>query len=110
MSVDGETSRPTDPTPPLSGDWPAQAADAVVNVVATVRDRTVGPLQFIARAIVYGLVIIPVAIMATTLVIIAAIRGLTAAVGEVWISYLILGLVFTLLGLVSWSKRRPATA
>ena len=123
MSVDGEPSRPTDPQPvdprtvspadasrPLTGDWPAQAADVVVDLVATVRDRTVGPAQLVARVVVYGVLIVPLACMALVLVLIGLIRALDIAIpGEVWSAYLVLGALFTLVGLFLWGQRRPKT-
>ncbi len=108
MSVDGDPTRPPAPVPPLSGDWPAQAADAVVNVVSTIRDRSVAPLQTVARGIVYGLIIATLAILATGLVVVGLLRLLDNWL-ETWAVYLILGVVFTALGLFLWSKRRPST-
>jgi hypothetical protein len=108
MSVDGETSRPADSPSPLTGDWPAQAADAVVDLVGTVRDRTLGPIFLVARALVYGIVVAVLGAMATILLVIALIRFLDWLIpGEVWSAYLVLGSVFTLLGMVMWSLRRP---
>ncbi|MFP4511582.1 MAG: hypothetical protein ACLFRV_01400 [Acidimicrobiales bacterium] len=95
----------------LTGDWPAQAADAVVDVVGTVRDRAVEPLLKVARAIVYGLLITVVAITAVVLVVILAIRMLDAYLpGEVWSAYLLLGGVFTLAGFICWSRRTAGAA
>ncbi|MDZ7677612.1 MAG: hypothetical protein U5K29_03565 [Acidimicrobiales bacterium] len=90
----------------LTGDWPAQATDAVVDLVGTVRDRAVEPLLKVARAIVYGLLITVVAITAVVLVVILAIRMLDAYLpGEVWSAYLLLGGVFILAGFICWSRR-----
>lgn len=108
MSVDGETTRPTDPPPPLSGDWPAQAADSVVDLVAALRDRTVAPLQMVARGIVYGVVMVPLAVLALVLVVVGLLRLLDNWL-DTWAVYLLLGVLFTGLGLVIWSKRRPPT-
>ena len=38
----------------IGGDWPAQAADAIVNAVETVRDRTTTPIMKVARGLVFG--------------------------------------------------------
>lgn len=90
----------------LTGDWPAQAADAVVDLVGTVRERAVDPLLKVARAIVYGLLITVVAVTAVVLVVILAIRMLDAYLpGEVWSAYLLLGGVFILAGFICWSRR-----
>jgi drug/metabolite transporter (DMT)-like permease len=115
MSDAGETPRPTEPdvattgaANPLTGDWPAQAADAVVDLVGTVRDRAVEPLLTVVRALVYGIVIVVTATIAVVLVIVALIRGLDLLIpGEVWSAYLVLGAIFTLSGMWFWSRRRP---
>jgi hypothetical protein len=44
-------------------EWPAQAADTIVRVVGSVRDKTTGPAVTAARGAVYGLL---AAILATT--------------------------------------------
>lgn len=106
MSVDGDARRPTDPAPPLSGEWPAQAADAVVSLVDTVRDRTIAPIQTVARGIVYGLVIGTLGLLVSVLVVIGLFRLLDNWL-PTWAVYLILGAVFTGLGLLLWSKRKP---
>lgn len=106
MSVAGESRRPTDPTPALSGEWPAQAADAVVGLVDTVRDRTIAPIHTVARAIVYGLVIGTVAMVALVLVVVGSFRLIDNWLAT-WAAYLVLGLLFTGLGLFLWAKRRP---
>ena len=114
MSVDGSPEQPaasTPTTPPLTGDWPTQATNAVVDLVGTVRDRTVEPLLKLARALVYGLLIMIVATSAAVLVVILAIRVLDVYLpGEVWSAYLVLGTVFTLAGFFCWSRRTPRSA
>lgn len=113
MSVDGPPEQPPEPAPAtasLTGDWPTQAADAVVDLVGTVRDRTVEPLLKLARAVVYGLLILIVALTAAVLLIIVGIRVLDVYLpGEVWSAYLLLGSVFTVAGLVCWSRRKSPT-
>lgn len=121
-STDGSPDHPTAPGPrpgasapppsappasaPLTGDWPAQATDAVVDLVATVRDRAITPLLTVVRAVVYGLVIVITALTAVVLLLIATIRLLDIALpGDVWSAYLLLGALFTVVGLILWSKR-----
>jgi hypothetical protein len=93
-----------------SADWTVQAADTVETVVGAVRDKATVPLRTVARAAVYGIALGVVAAVATALGIAAAVRGLTLAlapaVGEtaghrhrVWVTYAILGGIFTLVGL-----------
>jgi hypothetical protein len=98
----------------VTGDWPAQAADRIVDVVDTVRDKTTGPVQTAARGAVYGLMAAILAVVVFVLVIIFAIRGLDILVDEfipwggIWLPYLILGVVFLLAGTVLFRRRRPS--
>lgn len=95
----------------LPEDWPAQAADTVVRVVGTVRDRTTGPAVTVARAVVYGLLAAIVGVVALVLLVAALIRFVDVWVpGEVWSAHLIVGAVLTLAGLLLWRKRRAPTA
>ena len=96
----------------LEGDWPAKAADAIVNVVGSVRDRTTGPITTIARGIVFGLFAAVLGTAVVVLVIIAAIRLLDEALPSgVWLAYLVLGIVFLVAGALVFRKRnQPAPA
>lgn len=90
-------------------EWPAHAADLVVDVVGTVRDKTTTPVLTIARAIVYGTAIVFLAVTALVLLLIALVRFVDAYLpGEVWSAYLLLGTLLTAGGLVLWATRRPA--
>ncbi|MFN0091013.1 MAG: hypothetical protein ACKVWR_12210 [Acidimicrobiales bacterium] len=93
-------------TAALGGDWPVKATDAVERVVGAVRSKTTGPALLVSRGIVYGLVAAVLGVASLVLLIILAVRVLTIPFGDnVWITYLILGFVFFLIGAVLWSKR-----
>jgi len=95
-------------TPWTATSWPAQAADLVVDVVQTIRDRTTAPLQTIARGIVYGTAIVFLAVTAVVLLIIGLVRFVDNYLpGEVWATYLLLGSVSFVAGLIVWATRRP---
>jgi len=103
-------SRPGNPSLPSSpgsdGDWADQAADTVVRVVDTVREKTTGPVLTAARAIVYGIIGAFAALVALIVLVIALVRMLDVYLpGAVWSAYLVLGIVFAGLGLFVWSKR-----
>jgi len=103
-------TRPTDPssTPSVAndGDWADQAADTVVRVVDTVREKTTGQVLTVARAIVYGIIGAFAAIVALIVLVILLVRMLDVYLpGEVWSAYLLLGVVFAGLGLFMWTKR-----
>lgn len=102
----GATGRPGG-----SADWPAQAADAIVEVVGKVRDATTGPILTAARGVVYGTAIALLGATALVLVLVGAVRFLDTLIpGEVWSAYLVLGLVLTGIGLVLWSRRHAPSA
>jgi len=97
---------------PSRADWPAQAADTIERVVGSVRDKTTGPAITAARWVVYGTFALLVGHAVLVLLAIAAVRLLDvylpdAWVGEdhTWVAHLLVGLVFTLAGMLLWSKR-----
>ena len=88
------------------GDWADQAADTVVRVVDTVREKTTGPVLNAARAFVYGIIGAFAALVALIVLIIALIRILDVYLpGEVWSAYLLLGLAFMIGGWFVWRQR-----
>jgi hypothetical protein len=100
-------AEPSVPSPP-STDWSAQAADTVVDLVDTVRSKTTGPLLTAARAVVYGIVAFVVAVVALVLLSVSLMRVINVYLpGEVWLSYLLVGALFMVIGFVLWAKRRP---
>ncbi len=90
-----------------------KVGETVENIVTQVREKTILPAERAARAI--GLVLLICVVTAGLLVLltIAAIRGLTiltdVVTGEprVWMAYLVLAVVFLLIGSLLWSKRKP---
>ncbi|HET9546264.1 MAG TPA: hypothetical protein VFP09_10870 [Desertimonas sp.] len=92
--------------------WAADIADTIERVVGTVRDRTTKPLVTASRGLVFGLLAAILGVVALTLLIIAASRGLQALLDiwfshtvSVYVSYLIVGGIFCLGGLFVLSKR-----
>lgn len=97
-------------------DWPAQAADTIERVVGSVRDKTTGPAITVARWVVYGTFALLVGAVVGVLLAIAAVRVLdvylpNAWVGEqhTWAAHLIVGLLFSLVGMLAWSRRSAPT-
>jgi len=93
-------------------DWPAQAADTIERVVGSVRDKTTGPAITAVRGLVYGTFALLVGTMVAVLLAVAAVRALdaylpSAIFGDehVWAAHGIVGLLFTLVGALLWSKR-----
>ena len=95
----------------LGGDWPKQATDAIVNLVDSVRDRTTGPATTAVRGVVFGVFAGVLGIVVGVMAIIAAVRLLDEILPSgVWLPYLILGLVFVLVGALVFRKRNQPAA
>ena len=91
-----------------NSEWPSQAADTIERVVGAVRDKTVVPAQRATRAVVYGLLTAFFLVVAVTLLVIGAFRGLVVLTDRVWLAYLICGGILVLGGGFCWSRRlRP---
>jgi Fe2+ transport system protein B len=87
-------------------DWADQVTDLLVDTVDKVRDRTVIPVQKAARGIVYGLVIVVLAIPIVVMLLVALVRLVDYWVpGTVWWVYLLFGLIFSGAGLLTWKGR-----
>ena len=102
-------------TPPAATadqpDWPAQAADAIVEQVGKVRDRTTGPAIKVSGYIVFAAFATLLGTAALILFIIGAVRLLnvylpSSVFGEthMWAAYTILGGVFVIGGLFTSRK------
>ena len=92
-------------------DWTTDAANAIDNAVGIVRERTVDPVQTVARAVdlrpAGRLILIP----AVTLLMIGLFRVLAIVAVEantgVWVAWTLLGGIFLIIGLFCWTKRNP---
>ena len=96
-----------------TGDWAKDTTDRLDHLIATVRAQTTDRLVGIARLLVFGLLAAVMGLMALVLVVAALVRALDELIPEeVWLTYLILGAIFTAVGLFLWSKkeRTPSKA
>jgi hypothetical protein len=92
------------------GDWAAQTADTIERVVGSVRGKTADPVEKIARVVVYGLVAGILGMAALVLVAVLLVRVIDVYIpGEVWPAHVIVGGIFTLVGLLLWRKRSVKT-
>ncbi|HEX9531130.1 MAG TPA: hypothetical protein VF954_08330 [Acidimicrobiales bacterium] len=114
MATPGAPPAPS--TDRTSADWTVDVAERIETVVTTVRDRTVGPLTTVARALVYGLLAGVLGVVLTVLVVIGAVRALDVYVFDrgtrtggphVWAVDAVVGGILTLAGLLAWSRRKP---
>jgi hypothetical protein len=98
---------PAGPRP--TEDWPAKAADQIVNLVDQIRDKTTGPAIRAARAMVFGFLAAMLATAALVLLVVGLVRFVNVYVpGGVWVAHAIVGLLFVGVGLLLWSKRHAA--
>lgn len=99
-------SQTSDSTP----DWPQQATATIVNLVDNVKHKTTEPATKAVRGLVYGIVIVLLGVPAVIMLLVGIVHLLnqisTDVLGlGVWLVYLVLGLIFTLAGLLLWRKR-----
>jgi hypothetical protein len=90
---------------------PARGADLVEALVVLLRDKTVRPLTLATRAVVFGIIVFAAALVTITLLSIALVRLLTVYVfdGRVWLSDLVVGVIFVGLGIAAWSQRTTSS-
>ena len=109
------TTSPASPTAPTAPepDWPAQAADAIVEQVGKVRDRTTGPAIKFSGYVVFGAFATLLGTVALLLFVIGAVRALDvylpdAVFGEThtWAAHTILGALLVLAGLFTSRKMK----
>ena len=103
------------PTPAAADtpDWPAQAADAIVEQVGKVRDRTAGPAIKISGYVVFGAFAVLLGTVAFVLFLIGTFRLLdaylpSAVFGDehTWAAHSILGAILVLGGLLTSRKMK----
>ncbi len=89
-------------------DWAAQATAKVDEVVSIVRDKTVRPVSRVVKFLIFGLLAGAVGTLLGILFSIGVIRVLDTEIfhRRVWASYLIVGGIFSGLGLLLSSKRQ----
>jgi hypothetical protein len=93
-------------------DWPKQTADLLENLTSSIRDKTSKPVILISRALVFGLLAAFAGVVAIVLLLVIATRVLQVLIAlpldhdtSVWISYLVVGGLFCVVGLLLMTKR-----
>jgi hypothetical protein len=94
------------------GDWPAQITGQIVRVVDQVKSKTTRPATLAVRGVVYGLMASMLGIAIACLLFIGLFRmvdRLRNLVVEdaVWLTYLLVGGLFTLIGALLFASRKP---
>ena len=106
------------PANPLTDpNWAADLADTVERVVGTVREKATTPVVHITRGIVYGLLTAFLGIAAVVLLLIGVTRGIQALLNiglsnerSVYISYLLMGGILGVAGMLVLRKRHVPDA
>lgn len=92
----------------LDRDWPAEATDTVVRVVDTVKAATTTRVQTVVKAIVYGLFGVFLGLLVAIWALVALFRlvnNYLPPATSSWSTWLLFGVIFTLIGIVLWIKR-----
>lgn len=98
-------------------DWTDDVADRIERTVANVRERTVEPVQRIARAIVFGTLAIGFAVPAVVISVVLAFRTLVIVWNvlpgpddNAWMAWATLGVLLVAFGMRLFSTRERRTA
>ena len=96
---------------PAQPDWAAQTADTIERAVVGLRSKTTDPIERVVRIVVYGIVAAVLGITVVVLLTIALVRALDIVLPSgVWAADLLLGGIFTIVGLFLWTRRRGRPA
>ncbi|MEO1065119.1 MAG: hypothetical protein AAFZ07_27195 [Actinomycetota bacterium] len=89
-------------------DWAAEATDNVVRVVDVVKAASTTKVQKAVKYIVYGVFALFIAIVAALWLLITLFRfvdNYLPPADSSWSTWLVFGVVFTLVGIIVWVKR-----
>ena len=91
--------------------WSESITDNIVDSITALRRLVMKPLSRLARRVVYGFIAAILALLILLLGIIGLVRLLDAYLPqEVWLVYAILGGIFTIGGILIWSRRPKGAA
>ena len=104
------------PGNPLTDEnWAPELADQITDFIGNIRDKTTNNAIKLARGLVFGLLALLLGVVALTLLLIGATRGLQALIDlgtswerAVYVSYFVVGGILTLAGLFLMGKRTSA--
>jgi|SRR5580658_9542574 hypothetical protein len=99
----------SDASEPRDPDLVDKLLALVDHVLDVVHDRVLRPIILTARVAAYGLIIALAALVFVVVIVIGFVRLLDiyAFNGRVWISYLAVGVLSLIAGLIIWRRRRP---
>jgi len=104
------------PANPLTDpNWATETTDKLVSLIDNVRAQTTQKVVYAARGAVFGVIAVLLGTLIAVIAVVGLMRGLQAllelAVGwdrAVYLSYFIVGAVFSLVGLIMFRKRNAA--
>jgi len=98
-------------------EWAAETTEKVVQLVGSVRDKTTRPVIHAARGLVFGVIALFLGLFAFVAFLMTLTRGMQALLDlgmdearSVYVSYLIIGGIFCLIGLLLFKKRASVAA
>ena len=101
----------TDPT------WATETTDRVVSNIDLVRSKTTQNIVYAARALVFGLIGVIVGVFALVIALVMLMRGLQSLLElattwerAVYLSYFVVGGLFTIAGIVLFKRRNTAVS
>lgn len=101
----------TEAAPGSKEDWTDQVTGLIVDNVDKVRNRTTGPILEVTRGSVHAVVAVTLILPVIVLLVILLVRVLTYYVfREVWITYTVLGMILTVVGVALWSRRHSSAS
>ena len=107
-AVEGSNKNNSATQDPRPGDWASSLVDRFINVVEQVRNVTTRPVITLARALVFGVVMVCCLLAALVLTGIGLFRLLDVVLpGDSWSAHLALGAICCALGSVLWYRRNP---
>jgi hypothetical protein len=106
------------PANPLTDpNWASQTTDLIVSYIDLVRSKTTQNLVYAARGVVFGLIAVIVGTFALTIGLVMLMRGLQSLLElattwerAVYLSYFIVGAVFSIAGVWLFKKRNTAAS
>jgi len=101
------------PANPLTDpNWADETTDTVVRLVGNIRDKTTTPLVYAARGLVFGIIAVLLGVFAVIIALVMVTRGAHEALSNwfdhersVYVTYLAVGTILSLIGLWLFRKR-----
>jgi hypothetical protein len=97
--------------------WATETTDRVVTLIDSIRSQTTTKVVYAARGLVFGVVAAVLGVFAAVLAIVLLLRGLQALLElattwerAVYLSYFIVGIVFTIAGMILFRMRNTAAS